>query len=331
MNSGFWRRRWPAGALSWLAAWLLLALAWADPKLPSQELRWQHVVVVDITQSMNTRDMALPAGASTAAAAQADSRLAFVRHALQSAVAELPCGSSLGLGVFTEYRSLLLLAPLEVCAHYDELLAVIERLDGRMAWAAASEVSRGAAQALQVAQALPGQPSVVFISDGHESPPLRGGQLPNLVLPTRPSPGWVLGVGGDVLMPIPKFDPTGRLLGVWEADEVMQTDAMSLGRTVAGAAQSLVEADGKPLQVYEASGLEHLSSIKEPHLRKVAQAVGLAYQRLRDPTELSAALRSPTLAREVSTQRSWRWMPAALALLLLAWPYISTMRGARRR
>jgi mxaL protein len=321
-------RRAAPGTWPWLGAALALLIAWADPQWPQTQPRWEHVVIVDITQSMNTRDMQVPVVGAAPAATAADSRLAFVRHALQRAVSDLPCGSTLGLGVFTEYRSLLLLAPLEVCSHYDELLAVIGRIDGRMAWASSSEVARGVESALQVtlraSKDAASAPSLVFISDGHESPPLRGGALPTIELPQQQQPpaGWIAGVGGDEPMPIPKFDPTGRALGFWRADEVMQTDPVSLGRTVGGAVQTLVDADGKPVEVFRASGLEHLSSLKEPHLRAVAQATGLQYQRLVGAGDLSAMMRAPALARPVQATTSWRWLPALAALLLLARPFL---------
>jgi mxaL protein len=311
------------GTWQWLGAALALLLAWADPQATLTRRRLELFMVVDITQSMNTRDMSL-AGTDT-------SRLAFTLAALQRAVAALPCGSRVALGVFTEYRSLPLLAPLEVCAHHEELLAVIERIDGRMAWASSSEVARGVESALQVAQQLAGRPSLVFVSDGHESPPLRGGQLPTLELPALPS-GIVLGVGGDLPAPIPKIDPLGRVLGIWEADEVMQSDPMSLGRTVGGARQSLVNSDGSALEVFQASGQEHLSSLKEPHLRELAQVAGLDYRRLRDVADLSAVLRESALARPVRSAVSWRWLPLLAALLLIVWPFVRdiSLRSVRK-
>jgi mxaL protein len=83
-------------------------------------------------------------------------------------------------------------------------------------------------------------------------------------------PGTVLGVGGTALSPLPQFDPEGRLLGLWEADGVLQTNTYSAGRTIDGSRQTLVEADGRPVQAFEGSGTEHLSSLKEPHLQVLA-------------------------------------------------------------
>jgi mxaL protein len=317
-----------SGTWAWLGAAAALLLAWTDPQTVQTRQRFELFVVVDITQSMNTRDMRLPGAVGRDAGGDA-SRLGFVRAALQRALPALPCGSRVALGVFTEYRALPLLAPLEVCAHHEELLAAIERIDGRMAWASSSEVARGVESGLQVAHQLAGQPALVFVSDGHESPPLRGGQLPPMTLPAPlagTAAGVVLGVGGDVPVPIPKIDPLGRVLGTWEADEVMQTDPMSLGRTAGGARQSLVNSDGSALEVFQASGQEHLSSLKEPHLRALAQAAGLEYRRLRDTADVSAALNASALARPVRSAVSWRWVPALAALLLLVWPFVRDVR-----
>lgn len=307
------------GTLAWALAALLLVLASSDPQIMLTRQRYELFLVVDITQSMNTRDMALR---ESGGARVETSRLAFTRAALAGALATLPCGSRVALGVFTEYRTLPLLAPLEVCAHHEALRATIERIDGTLAWASASEVSRGVESALQVASRLDGRPALVFVSDGHESPPLRFGRLPTLEWPAPPLPGMVLGVGGDTPQRIPKLDPLGRVLGHWEADEVMQADPASLGRTVGGARQSLVDADGAPLEVDRSGGQEHLSSLKEPHLRALAQAAGLHYARLRDTRDLDTALRSAALERPLRSPVSWRWLPALLALALMVWPFV---------
>jgi mxaL protein len=307
--------RWLRSPAPLALAALLLALSLLSPRLPLPAPSWNHVVMVDITQSMNAVDM--PWGEATVARAE------FVRRALRDAATALPCGSKLGLGVFTEYRSLLLLTPLEVCSHYEELLAAFDRLDGRMAWAGASEVWRGLHSAMKVVQGLPGSPSLVFISDGHEAPPLR----PDTDLAPddglRGVRGAIAGVGGERPVPIPKFDVDGHRIGDWEADEVMQTDSVSLGRTIGGARQTLVDADGRPLAVLDGSGIEHLSSRREGHLQDLAQASTLAYRAIDRGEDLRALLLDPRLAQTVTAPRDVRALPMALALLLLAaalWP-----------
>ena len=300
------------GRRTWLqiAAAALLAVALGSPRWPLPQSNWNHVIYLDITQSMNTRDMMV--------GGKPVSRLAFVQDALHDALLALPCGSRLGIGVFAEYRVLLLMTPVEVCANYDDVLAIIQRIDGRMSWAGASEISKGVFWSIRTTRLLEGTPTLMFITDGHEAPPLRPDYVPTFSERTDEVRGTILGVGGLALSPIPKFDPDGHPMGMWEADDVMQTDTISAGRTIGGSKQTLVEEDGKPVKVYQGSGTEHLSSLKEPHLREIADHTGLQYRRVVDSRDLVAALRDPRLARPAVAPRDLRFVPVTLALLLLA-------------
>jgi mxaL protein len=98
-----------------LAALALTAVAVLGPRPVLPRRVFDGIVVLDITQSMNTLDTLLDG--------QPASRLAFAKARLQRALARLPCGARVGWGVFTEYRSYVLLLPVEVCAHYAELSA----------------------------------------------------------------------------------------------------------------------------------------------------------------------------------------------------------------
>ena len=274
-----------AGAL--LAATLLLALSLALPALTLPVQRSQTIVVFDITQSMDVEDVQLD-GAPV-------SRLAFAREAARRALRELPCGSRVGWAAFTEYRTLLLLAPIEVCENYNDLLATLAEIDGRIRWGNASEVAKGVFWALRAARDLGKETTVVFLTDGHEAPPLsalprfddvRAGQVR----------GWLLGVGGPLPQPIPRTDAQGERVGYWRAGEVLQG-------TAAGG---------------QAGSHEHLSELREAHLRLLAGRTGLVYATLRDPAALAGMLRDPRLANPANVPTELHWVPAALALLLLA-------------
>ena len=143
--------------------------AWA-PQLRLPAARFEGVIVLDITQSMNAEDYVVD-GRPT-------SRLAAAKAAIRGTVEALPCGSRVGWGVFTEFRTLLLIAPIEVCANFSELASALDRIDGRMAWAGASEVAKGIHCALREAKALRGQPAIVFVTDGHEAPPVNPAYRP---------------------------------------------------------------------------------------------------------------------------------------------------------
>jgi quinoprotein relay system zinc metallohydrolase 2 len=228
---------------------------------------------------------------------------------MRRALPGLPCGSKLGWAVFAEYRTLLLMAPIEVCANHAELIAALERIDGSMRWANASEITKGVFWAMRTARdagAGPGaRTQVVFITDGHEAPPLATPTLPLFDdLHPGEQPGWLVGVGGDAEQPIPRADAQGRPIGLWRAEEVVQRPGTSS---------------------------EHLSALHEAHLEALARQVGFSYARLRRPESLLPVLHDPRAARRVMVSTDLSPVPVGAALLLLVWHFMPVRRSARRR
>jgi mxaL protein len=323
---------------AWLLAGAALALAtgFLRPVLPWKQPLVDQVVVLDITQSMNVPDQRI--------GGKPVSRLAFAKHQLRLAIDQLPCGSKLGWAIFTEYRSFLLFAPVEVCAHLDELRGTLEGIDNRMAWIGASEVAKGLASGLGIARQLPGQPALVFVTDGHESPPLNPRHRPRFDLVPGQVQGLVVGVGGLLPAAVPKTDPMGRPLGSWQAEDVLQTDPHSQGRGGSVEGERLVEQadDGSDRAIPAAAlgatpGSEHLSSLRESYLQLLAGETGLGYHRLGAAAGLAAAMQAPALTRPVPVRADARVPLAALAVLLLLlrqgrpWAALHRWRAARSR
>lgn len=294
---------------------LLLAIGFFQPTLPWKRALFEHVVVIDVTQSMNVTDQQLDGKPAA--------RLAFARRALHEALSELPCGSRLGWAIFTEYRSYLLFTPVEVCANRAELRASLAGIDGRMAWSGNSEVAKGLHSGIVVAKALPNVPSLVFVTDGHESPPLNARHRPRFDDKPGEVAGVIVGVGEGKPSPIPKLDPIGRPLGFWAADEVAQVDPRSLGRGASVGQETMAEegSEAPTAGLGATPGSEHLSGLREPYLRLLAAENGLAYHRLRDAQGLSRALRDPALARPVPVRGDLRLPLAAIAVVLLLAPH----------
>ncbi len=315
-----WRERWPGlrnlwcesrGQLLLGAAALALVASFLNPGLMLQRSLFDQVVVIDITQSMNVTDEFLDG--------KPVSRLDFAKHALRQTLLDLPCGSKVGWAVFTEYRSFLLLAPIEVCANLDELRSTLAHIDGRMAWAGNSEIAKAIHSGLGIAAALPEKPALVFITDGQEAPPLNPKYRPAFDDKPGEIPGLIVGVGDLKPSPIPKTDAVGRPLGFWKADEVMQVDPRSKGRSGSVGDEKLSdEGAGQAATGLGATpGREHLSALREAYLRLLAQERGLQFYRLQSAEGLSDALRSQALARQISARADGRVALAALALCLL--------------
>ncbi|HSV59068.1 MAG TPA: vWA domain-containing protein [Variovorax sp.] len=319
---------WQLRGERWLLALaaLLLAAALLDPGVTMERARFDHVVVLDVTQSMNVSDEQI--------AGRPVSRLAFARQALREALLRLPCGSKVGWAIFTEYRALLLFAPIEVCANLDELRSTLAQIDSRMAWSGNSEIAKGLHSAIGIARELPEKPSLVFVTDGQEAPPLNPRYRPTFDDKPGEVPGLIVGVGDLLASPIPKSDPQGRPLGFWRADEVMQTDPHSQGRGASVRGERMVDGpnDAAAPMLGATPGSEHLSALREGYLRLLAGEQGMVFHRLQTQERLVAALTSPALAKPVPVRTSGRVALAGLALCLLLARYaLPLLRGPARK
>ena len=291
--TGSWLRS-PARVRAWTPglAGALLVLACAMPAIDLPRDTVDVVVVFDITQSMDVEDVELD-GVRT-------SRLAYARESARRALRTLPCGSRVGWAAFTEYRTLMLLAPIEVCGNYGDLLATLAHVDGRIRWGNASEISKGVFWALRAAKELEAKPALVFVTDGQESPPIGESGAPMFDdLAPGQIHGWLAGVGGPAPMPIPRSDAEGRAFGYWRAQDVAQ-------RT---------PAPGHP------PSHEQLSRLDDGHLRALAAQVGLDYATLGDAAMLGRLLNDPRLARRRAVPTDLAWLAAVAALILLAWHF----------
>ena len=308
----------------WLlgVAALALAATFLHPALTVQRPLFEYVIVLDITQSMNVLDYTLD-GKSV-------SRLDYAKHALRETLQELPCGSKVGWGIFTEYRSFLLFAPVEVCENFPEITSTLEHINGRMAWTGNSEIAKGLYSGLTIAASLESKPGLVFITDGQESPPLNPHFRPTYGGKKGEVLGLIVGTGGLDPLPIPKVDPSGQPLGFRRADEVMQTDPRSQGRggSVSGEQMALGDTS-EPVDPALAGrrGTEHLSSLREAYLKLLGAETGLAYHRLHTEQGLLTALTGASLARDTAAQADLRYPLAALALVTLLGVYLAGPAG----
>jgi mxaL protein len=323
MRSSWWRL---PGRRTWITALIVACLvgAWLEPSVVLRRPTYDYIITLDITQSMNTRDVALDGVRM--------SRIRFAKRLLEGLLPRLPCGSRIGWAVFTEYRVFLFFTPVEVCANYDALEETLHRIGNNMAWAGGSQIARGLFAGLQVASKVPGKPDLIFITDGQEAPPVNPSFRPEFDGTPGAVPGVILGVGADSLSRIPIIGRDGRFLGYWAANQVPQTDAYSAGRATSQPHDLLYDKAGQPIQPIPPSGTEQLSSLKEAYLRSLGQETGLHYRRLESPASLYATLTDRVFERPARVRTPVGFAPAALALVLLIWlhwPWRRLSRPAR--
>lgn len=309
-----------------LAAVALTCLAIVAPRVTLTRDVYDLIAVVDITGSMNTRDMTV--------AGKPASRLDATKSALKRLLTDLPCQSRLGLGVFTERRSFLLFNPVEVCENFAPVETAIQELDWRMAWDGDSMIAKGFFQAVGFAEDL--KADLIFATDGQEAPPLPGGGtiVPEFEGTPGKARGLLLGVGGREKVPLLKFDDEGHEIGTYAREDIPQENRTGPPPPDAHLRPGY-HPKWAPFGTDPPGGDEHLTSVRSDHLAALAARVGFGHVDLIDNPDLLDAVEMHARTRPVEVAVDIRPLPAALALLFLIGlygaPLFSRIYPARAR
>lgn len=258
--------------------------------------------VIDITQSMDVKDVEQDG--------EMISRSVWAAEYVKQTLQQLPCGSQVGLAAFSEARSLILINPVEVCASYNDLTRMLSKVNSSMAWALSSEISKAAFVAIDQAKLIEPNPDIVFITDGHEAPPLHDELFPKYQGKLGDVSGVFIGIGGDELSPIPKHSIDGIDEGFWQENDVLHEDVYASLRN-----ETVETRAARPRK-------EHLSSQKKTHLEKLAKMLDFDY--VASPSRVNTVINA--LKHKVKTHDqvvNYNWAPwfAGIALFLLVLLY----------
>lgn len=287
-----------------LALLLIVAALWLPP-VPRDVKIMDSIFVIDITDSMNVEDAEL--------AGEKMRRLDWAKEFTRRTLLEMPCGSHAGLAIFSEARSLILMNPIEVCSNYHDLTQMLAQIHAPMAWARSSEVSKATYTAIRQAKDISPKPSIVFITDGHESPPIHESLFPKFQGTPGEVKGVIVGIGGNDLLPIPKTNEQGEIEGFWDVNEVMHVDVYASTRG------DMAERNQQKPRT------EHLSSQKKSHMETLANRVGFDFvSSPADPKKLVSRIRDNADTRELTVDYDlYAWLSgvALLLVLLVFLPY----------
>lgn len=311
-------RTWMLGAALALVASTLLV-----PQIELTRQTYDLVAFVDVTGSMNTRDMMGRGG-------KAVSRLDAAKAALQELLVTLPCRSRLGLGVFTERRSFLFFNPIDTCDDFAAVDDALDALDWRMAWEGDSYISKGLFSGVKTAESL--NADLIFLTDGHEAPPLPASGIEAFEGKPGAVRGLIVGVGGRTPVAIPKYDDDGQEAGVFSAQDVPQENRAGPPPLDASKREGWHPRNA-PFGASSGTGTEQLSSVRDEHLRHLSTIAGLSYTALVDSPHLLPAVKAAARARSIPVMTDARPFPASLALALLAIVYaaVPLLEWWRRR
>jgi mxaL protein len=289
---------------SWRLVLLLIAMGltialFFHPTLTIPRNVFRYLFVIDITQSMNARDYRLSGYPSD--------RLEMAKASIRDSLHALPCGSEVGIGLFTTQSVNFLLEPIEICRHFSVIDDVLKHIDWRMAWSADSHVEVGLYQAIREIYKKDPSTRLVFMTDGQETPP----QTVKAQFDGTPRAlkGLIVGVGGRTPATVPRYDRDMNSLGIWENADIEKPPISSNVYT------EKVEVRTLPTEG------PYLSWMDETHLKALAATTGLGFLSLDTPELLTQALLNDDLAelRPALTDLRGGLGLLVLAILLLAY------------
>ncbi|MEQ1488425.1 MAG: VWA domain-containing protein [Methylotenera sp.] len=288
-----------------LTAFSLLALALFQPSIPVKRSIYSYFFVIDITQSMNVADMKV--NGKTA------SRLDYTKQMLRETTSSLPCGTKVGIGMFSGVNVVTLYLPIDVCENFSSIQDTLDHINWRSAWTADSRIRESMLSTARVVANFPEPTQVVYFSDGEEAPKLHAFNTRDLST-LQSADGWLLvGIGSLQGAAIPKFDEKNQLTGYW-SHESMQ---LAPGAAPIAAAGLLK----RKRDIAESLNDRYIAKLSEDSMQSMAKEIGAAYVRGDSLQALQSAMKKQIPARREWTPFSIASILAGLAGLLLLAAY----------
>lgn len=301
------RHSWRSGAFMLLLACIALIPVAFSPTMQFESVVQDTLFVIDISESMNVRDVEFPKP-------QTD-RLALAKLAVRESMASLACGSKVSLGLFAGDETIVLFEPLEVCGHFPAIEQVVMRLDSRMRWIGDSWIIRGMSTAIKEAEKR--KLNVVMITDADEMPYKSAPRLNDLLAFKHKVKGLLLGVGGEAPQPVPRLDGRHQIINYWTPEEaVLEGNHPNLLAYV----KALPPGEKAPTGMLDEVS-EHLSAFNRPLLKSAAQTIDFHFAHINTPQDAVKALHQPDFEKSATAERDARWVFALFSalLMLIAW------------
>lgn len=288
------------------AALLLLIIAMFKPTWPIKRDIYSYLLVADISQSMNVKDMSILGKPVT--------RMEYQKHLLHRVIGELPCGTLVGIGLFAGDSVAALYVPIEVCSNFHAIEDSIDHLDWRMSWSGNSKIRTSLFTLARVIRSFPEPAQVVYFTDGEEAPKLHAFNTKDLT-GFQGGKNWLfVGVGGDKGTAIPKMDEQNQIIGYWSNESF----AMQPGIAQISEANLGIRDDN----VAPSESDRFLSKLDEKYLESVAKEVTGNYVNGSSAQNVLAAMKNQPPARRDKARFELRWVLASLAGLLFLMAYI---------
>ena len=189
---------------------VFLILGLINPKVNIERDIHNYIFVVDISQSMLTKDMSIEG--------QKVSRLDYSKKLLQGIMDQLPCKTNVSIGMFAGVSVAATYTPINICDNYSAINSTIQHLDWRSVWSGNSRIREGLSNLARLIRSFPQSARVVFLTDGEEAPRLHTFNTRDLSQFQGETDWLMVGIGSEEGSAIPKYDSENQLIGFWSID-----------------------------------------------------------------------------------------------------------------
>ena len=236
---------------------VFLILGLINPKVNIERDIHNYIFVVDISQSMLTKDMTIEG--------QKVSRLDYSKKLLQGIMDQLPCKTNVSIAMFAGVSVAATYTPINICDNYSAINSTIQHLDWRSVWSGNSRIREGLSNLARLIRSFPQSARVVFLTDGEEAPRLHTFNTRDLSQFQGETDWLMVGIGSEEGSAIPKYDSENQLIGFWSID------SFALQPGIAQISESNIGARNDSIAFSESD--RYISKLNEKYLIEITSMI----------------------------------------------------------
>jgi mxaL protein len=290
-----------------LLTFLSLLIALYNPTIPITKNIYNYIFIVDISQSMNTKDMLIDN--------KEVSRINYTKSMVSNLLERLPCKSKVSIGMFAGVSVAATYTPIEVCKNFSVLNSTIENLDWRSTWSGNTRIRESMVNLARLIRSFPESAQVIYFTDGEEAPKLHVFNTRDLSQFQGGNDWLLVGVGSDKGTAIPKYDSKNQLIGYWS------NESFALQPGIAQISQSNIGSRGDNV-AYSMSD-RYLSKLDEKYLIDLSKEIKGHYVQAKNIDVILNAMAKQKPSWRDQTKLPLRYFFILIAIILFLMRFVT--------
>ena len=293
-----------------LLTFVSLLLALYNPSIPITKNIYNYIFIVDISQSMNTKDMSIDNNEV--------SRIDYTKTMVSNLLERLPCKSKVSIGMFAGVSIAATYTPIEVCKNFSVINSTIDNLDWRSTWSGNTRIRESMVNLARLIRSFPESAQVIYFTDGEEAPKLHVFNTRDLSQFQGGNDWLLVGVGSAKGTPIPKYDSKNQLIGYWS------NESFALQPGIAQISQSNIGTRSNKIAFSESD--RYLSKLDEKYLIDLSNEIKGNYVRGDNIDNILAAMEKQKPSWRDQTILPLRYFFIVIALIFFLMRFITVSK-----